>query len=177
MAILCPLNNKKKLETNTCNDEKCKYHIPSLQYHCLSLHCQTFNVNAHRILNDIYGKQYKMQVALSIKATRIAMILNNLKPRKLPIENDFEKKWYDRIEEAGIIASNCHWLDMIKENEGKKIADRMAQVLNTMDAHEYSLLELCQEYKELFGNDIDCIAFGFHKNENKEFESFYKDRI
>ncbi|MDE7347157.1 MAG: hypothetical protein K2N48_10530 [Muribaculaceae bacterium] len=121
-------------------------------------------------MKNLYGKGYKMQVALALKATRIAWAKRFLKPRKFnPI--GFEKWWYDRLKESGTLKPDIHWIDMVQENKGFLIADRMAQVLNTMDVQEWSLKEICLEYKELFGS-IDPVALGIPATQKDELLDF-----
>lgn len=169
--ITCPVQPKDKItDGKVCDKDSCWNYVPTLEYNCLPLHCSIFNLKPIEVLTNLYKKPLKMEMALAIKATRVAFAVKELVHRN-EVLRGFEKEWYGKIESAGPLPPNLHWTVMVDENKNYKIVDRMAQVLNTMDIHEYSLRLIAEKYKELF-HSIDLVALAISKDDKAEFENF-----
>lgn len=171
MAI-CPINRNVKIE-GECGNLLCFNNIGTLEYRCLALHCSVFNVRPNYVMTNLFGKKYKMQLSLALKATRIAWSAKELTKREKEPKG-FEKYWYDRIISAKPIMPNLSWVDMINDNGNYLISDRMAQVLYTMDIQEYPLSDICREYKSLFG-PVDPIALSIPSDKVEEFQDFLEE--
>lgn len=162
MAI-CPINNNLEV-SGPCKLTKCYNNVPTLDFHCLRLHEGIYNKSTSDILYSLYGKGYKMMVAMAIKASRIAYTTMELQPcveRKL---SKFEKSWIGGIVKAGPLNPSAHWTDIARDNVNYLLSDRMLQVLNTMEVYEFSLKDVLTEYKRLFST-IDLTAFALKGEE------------
>lgn len=167
---ICPINPKFMVKDFQCPKKQCFCYNESLEFRCISIHCGIHGLDPNVLLTNLYGKKYRMQVSLAIKASRMAWSMKNLSPKNRYL-TEFEKYWYDRIVEAGPLDPSLTWLRMVNQNHRYKISDRMAQVLNTMDVQQYSLSELIQEYKSLF-RKIDPVAFAIPKDKEEEFLAY-----
>lgn len=165
----CPIYTTEVL-SSPCARTECHNNVPTLDYHCLSLHCSIYDKRETEVLQILYGKPYQMMVALSIKAMRVAYVLKNLDQKPKRKMGDFERAWIEKLLSGGPLDPVLHWIDIIKQNANFKFIDRMAQVLNTMDIQEYSLPDILKSYKNIFSK-IDLAALAIHENDEDEVKA------
>ena len=170
----CPVKSGLRLE-GPCQNPACYNCVPTLDYGCLPLHCSIYGKSQADVLYGLYGKAYKLTVALSIKAARIAFVLKGLEMKPKREISPFEGTWCSRVSNAGPVDPRLHWTEFTKQNEGKKFADRMLQVLNTMEVNEYSLAEVLRSYKSTFSN-IDFAAFALNEADSDAVESLMRSQ-
>lgn len=170
---LCPLNESKSIDC-ICNNKACFNNIPSLDFHCLHIHCSVYEKSAMEVLNLLYGKSYRMMTSLTIKAIRVAFILNELTPNPSRKMESFEKRWVDSINAAGYINPKFSWLEVLHENKNFSFLDRMAQILNTMEVTSYSLLDIIDLYQKTF-DTIDFRALAINEIDAKEILQFIEE--
>lgn len=168
----CPSKSSLHLE-GPCPNTRCYNYVPTLDYCCLPLHGSIYGKSPSDILASLYGKSYKMTVALSIKASRIAYALKGLEHRPSRDISPFEGTWCSRVVSAGPVDPRLHWTELTKQNEGKKFTDRMLQVLNTMEVHEYSLAEVLTSYKSTF-RTLDFAAFALQDTDAESVEQLIR---
>lgn len=154
---MCPVHTGVQV-TGPCSNAECYNCVPTLDFNCLALHGAIYSRSPADILYSLYGKAYKMTVALAIKASRISYSLRSLEQKPVREMSPFEGTWCSRVNNAGPLDSRMSWVDLLKANANVKFADRMLQVLNTMEVNEYSLAEVLRSYKNQFGR-IDYAAF------------------
>ncbi len=169
---LCPAKSGLVLD-GPCLNTRCYNYVPTLDYCCLPLHGSIYRKSPSDILASLYGKSYKMTVALSIKASRVAYALKGLEHRPNRDVSPFEGTWCSRVSNAGPVDPRLHWTELTKQNEGKKFADRMLQVLNTMEVHDYSLAEVLNSYKSTF-SAIDFAAFALQEADAESVEQLIR---
>ena len=168
----CPAKSGLVLD-GPCLNTRCYNYVPTLDYCCLPLHGSIYRKSPSDILASLYGKSYKMTVALSIKASRVAYALKGLEHRPNRDVSPFEGTWCSRVSNAGPVDPRLHWTELTKQNEGKKFADRMLQVLNTMEVHDYSLAEVLNSYKSTF-SAIDFAAFALQEADAESVEQLIR---
>lgn len=169
---LCPAKSGLVLD-GPCLNTRCYNYVPTLDYCCLPLHSSIYKKSPSDILASLYGKSYKMTVALAIKASRVAYALKGLEHRPNRDVSPFEGTWCSRVSNAGPVDPRLHWTELTKQNEGKKFADRMLQVLNTMEVHDYSLAEVLNSYKSTF-SAIDFAAFALQEADAESVEQLIR---
>lgn len=164
---LCPLYSNRL--TKACFQETCYNYVPTLDFNCLALHCSIYKKEPSEVLTILYGKSYKMMVALAIKAMRVAYAIKELKPSPTRTLGTFEKVWVNRIKKAGPLNPSLTWVETVKQNMQFLFLDRMAQVLNTMDIYDYSLQEVVNSYKTIFGS-LDLKALSIREDEVEKLQ-------
>ena len=164
----CPVHKSLNL-SGPCTNVSCYNHVPALDFKCLMLHSGIYNRDQADILHSLYGKAYKMTVALAIKATRVAYAVKGLSPSPGRHLVGYEKEWVSSIIDAGPLDPNLTWPDLTAGNANMKLAERMRQVLNTMEIHEFSLADVLESYQIIFHNlDYSAFAIGAEDVEDVE---------